>query len=457
MHTQVSITFDDGDADQLATLPLLADNHIRATYYVIPGATGTPGYFSRADLDRIAAAGNEIGGHTTSHLNLTQVSADEAHRQVCDSRQTLTSWGFRVTSFAYPGGATNPGLQRTVAQCGYNSARLAAGLRFDNGRSAAGCQSCSFADSAPPADPYAIAVPGSVDQTWTLADLKDAVRRAEDTDNGWLPLVFHHVCATGCGPLSVTPAVLGDFLQWLDNRTAFGTVTRPVSDVIGGPVRPIVTGPRAAAHGVMNSSLEAAAPGADLDTLTESAASPGMPNCWMPGGYGDNKTLWRQVPDAHSGRTGEQLTVSNYHNGDAKLLQRFDLGQCSLPVAPGTPYTLGAWYKSSTQTQFSVYVRNADGGWRYWRSSRFFPATGDWTQASWLTPAIPAGTSAISFGLTLAANGSITTDDYTFSGPEHNSFGKVVSHPATLAGACLLVLMTGMFVLQRRGLIGPRD
>jgi peptidoglycan/xylan/chitin deacetylase (PgdA/CDA1 family) len=463
VHTQVSITFDDGDADQLAALPLLAKNHIHATFYVISGAVGTPGYFTRSDLDRISAAGNEIGGHTASHLNLVDVSQAEARRQICTSRATLMGWGFPVTSFAYPRGATNPAVERMVAECGYRSARLGSGLRFDNGRPGGGCADCSSVDRTPPADPYAIAVPGAVGQTWSLTDLQDAVRTAENRGNGWLPLVFHHVCTNGCGPLSVTPAILGEFLQWLDKRGASGTVTEPVSEVMGGAVRPVVRAPDAPTHRLVNPSLEATGRAANLDTVTESATDPGIPSCWMPAGYGRNTATWRRTSDAHTGRFAEQLSVSNYHDGDAKLLQRFDLGECSLPVEPGKAYTLGAWYKSTAQIQYSDYVRNATGTWKYWVSSQYLPAAGTWTDAVWQTPGVPAGTTAISFGLTLFKNGSLTTDDYTFTGepgPQSavaQSESSRLAPPATLAGACLLVLMWAMFVLQRRGLLGTRD
>ena len=67
--TVVSITLDDGVADQLSAADSLQRNGMRGTFYVVSGLIGSPGYFSRADLDRLAAAGNEIGGHTVLHQN----------------------------------------------------------------------------------------------------------------------------------------------------------------------------------------------------------------------------------------------------------------------------------------------------------------------------------------------------------------------------------------------------
>ena len=105
-RTVVSFTFDDGDADQMTAARILRSYGMRGTFYIITGAVGTPGYVTLADLHQLAAAGNEIGGHTVSHLELTHVSTAEARRQVCTGRDILTRWGFRVTSFAYPGAAT---------------------------------------------------------------------------------------------------------------------------------------------------------------------------------------------------------------------------------------------------------------------------------------------------------------------------------------------------------------
>src|SRR5215831_14257462 len=40
-------------------------------------------------------------------------------------------------------------------------------------------------------------------------------------------------------------------------------------------------------------------------------------------------------------------------------------------------------------------------------------AASTWTQATFTTPAVPAGANGVSFGLALIANGSLTTDDYS--------------------------------------------
>jgi hypothetical protein len=66
------------------------------------------------------------------------------------------------------------------------------------------------------------------------------------------------------------------------------------------------------------------------------------------------------VATARTGIKAERLVVTNYVNGDAKLLPSLDAGSCA-------------------------------------------PAT----------PALPAGATAIGFGLSLFRNGTLTTDDYS--------------------------------------------
>ena len=98
----VSLTFDDGSADQMTAQRLLKKHGMVGTFYINSSFIGLPGYLTRADLKTLKANGHEIGGHTVSHPSLISLSAGEVNRQICTDRNTLLSWGYRVTSFAYP-------------------------------------------------------------------------------------------------------------------------------------------------------------------------------------------------------------------------------------------------------------------------------------------------------------------------------------------------------------------
>ncbi len=411
--TVVSFTFDDGDVDQLAAEQVLNRYGMKGTFFIISGAVGQPGYFSRADLDALAASGQEIGGHTVSHLNLADVPLAEARRQVCMSRETLSRWGFHVTSFAYPDGAFTSAVEAVVRDCGFNSARAVGGLAAPIGR----CPDCAPVESVPPADPYAVRSSGEVDTSWTLADLEQVVTTAERHGGGWVPLVFHHVCASGCGSLAINTATFDSFATWLAQRQSLGTVVRTVNDVVGGRVRPVVGAAAAAPHGVVNPSLETLRTSNPMNPAYESVNATNAPEvCWTEGGYGTHTLQWQRTSDAHSGGAAERLTITSYTNGQAVLLPQFDLGTCSLPVTEGTSYELGTWYESSARTQFVVYDRSSSGQWSFWTASPYLAPAAQWTHATWKTPAVPSGASGLSFGLALFSTGSLTTDDYSIQG-----------------------------------------
>jgi peptidoglycan/xylan/chitin deacetylase (PgdA/CDA1 family) len=400
--TIVSLTFDDSDLDQYTNaLPILQQYGMHGTFYAITGYIGVnPNYLTLPELQTIYNDGNEIAGHTVLHPYLTQLSTDEATREICDSRDTLLSWGFPVTDFAYPYSDYNPSVENIVQQCGYNSGRL-----DENLVSSASCNGCDYTDSVPPADPYAINTPDSVEDSWTLSDLENLVTNAEQ-HGGWLPIVFHHICDGDCDLYSMSPENFSAFLAWLQTQNVS---VETVNQVIGGSVNPAVsaaTVPPAPAgtNGVVNPSLETADPN-----------NPGFPYCFTSSNSGTNTASYAETSSAHTGSVAETVSISSFTSGDAKLITKQDLGQCAPSAVAGDSYVASAWYESSTPTRFVFWYRDSNGGWHYWTQSPQFPASSSWTQATWSTPAVPAGATGLSFGLDIAAVGSLTTDDYSLA------------------------------------------
>lgn len=398
-QTVVSLTFDDANANQAAAASLLTDHHMDGTFYVPSGYVGLPGYFTVAELLALQAAGHEIGGHTLSHADLTSLPQDEIARQVCNDRAWLSDQGFTVRSFAYPFATVNAAAKAAVADCGYNSARGLGDLRGIS----TDCRSCPVSETMPPADPFETKAPEQVETSWTLADLQTLVTRAEKR-GGWVQITFHNVCASGCD-ISVTPAVLDQFLDWLEPRaTTKNTVVKTVGDVIGGAAKPVVTGPVAeplapGVNGVQNPGVET------LDPT-------GSPQCWMKGGYGANTATLETATPGRDGGRGLKVTVTGYSDGDAKWLPQFDLGACSPTVADGHTYSLRTWYTATSITQFALYLRDEHGVWNYWTSSPWFAPAETFTEAVWTTPEIPPGMTGLSFGLNVFSDGSLVTDDY---------------------------------------------
>ena len=236
--TIVSLTFDDGTADQYAARTMLAQHSLHGTFYINSNNIGlSPSFLSWNQVADLAADGNEIAGHTLDHVDLTSVTSTEATRQICNDRQALISHGFAATDFAYPYGASNASVESIVRGCGYSSARRAWGL-CNIGLMPPNCNDV-VAEPVPPRNVWEIATAG-VRAYHTLSDIEGAVTRAEDAGGGWVVLLFHHVC-DGCDPTggySVSPATFGALLDWLAPRSSSGTSVRTMSDVIGDKTAP---------------------------------------------------------------------------------------------------------------------------------------------------------------------------------------------------------------------------
>lgn len=120
----VALTFDDGYADAYTTvLPLLQQYGFVATFYVVSGFIGQPGYMGWAQLQALRDAGMEIGAHSISHPNLTALSQDQAYYQIVHSAQHIsTGLQVPIVSFCYPAGQFNAEIAALVESAGYTSA-----------------------------------------------------------------------------------------------------------------------------------------------------------------------------------------------------------------------------------------------------------------------------------------------------------------------------------------------
>lgn len=410
-NTIITLTFDDANADQIPAAAILKSNGLKGTFFTPSGFLNAPNYMTTQEALALQADGNEIGGHTVTHPDLAQMGPDEVKRQICNDRVNLTNMGFTVTNFAYPFASLTPAVESTVAACGYNSARGLGDLESV----VPGSAGLGFAETLPPADPYDTKAPDEVDNTWTLADLKNLVTKAEP-GGGWVQVTFHHI-GTGidptsgiADPLTVSTTLFTQYVQWLAAEKAAGRIAvQTVQETLGGAFKPVVAGPAApppvtAGNLVKNASMETAGPVAS-----------GLPQCWAQGSYGSHTATFTTATPGHGGTTGthaEQLVMSAYVSGDAKLLPTLDLGECAPSATPGHTYEMKAWYTSTTTTQFELYYRTGLGTWTYWTASPYFPASTSWAHATWTSPALPAGASAISLGLNLLGNGTLTTDDF---------------------------------------------
>jgi peptidoglycan/xylan/chitin deacetylase (PgdA/CDA1 family) len=230
-RTVVSLTLDDGDADQYALGSILADHSMHATFFVNSGTIDTQGHMTWNQLSDLASGGNEIAGHTVNHVKLRGLDHVDLRHQVCDDRLALIDRGFEPTDFAFPYGSPDAASQAMVRHCGYSSGRRVNGI---------GCPDfCGIkAELIPPQNPYDTRPPTDIESHTSLATIKRYVTEAEN-GGGWVQLVFHHIC-DGCSLYSVSPVTLDAFLGWLGRRAAYGTEVKTVRQVIGA--RPLSAG-----------------------------------------------------------------------------------------------------------------------------------------------------------------------------------------------------------------------
>jgi hypothetical protein len=428
-QTVVSIEFDDGIADQYQVRSALSSHGMHGTFFVNTGVIDTStNWLTWSQVGDLASDGNEIADHGVQHLALATDSSTEQAREICGDRANLFAHGFQPTDYAYPYGSYSSTTESTAKSCGFNSARAVGGL--DNP------YCCVESETIPPADVYATRsiVLTSSD---TLSSMESYVTHAESSGGGWVQLVFHFICS-GCDSYAVSLSNFSSFLDWLAPRAAQGTVVKTVQQVIGGAVQPLVQPPPPPPVGTGPNLLQ-------NPSLESNAGGGSIPDCWQAKSFGSNSSSFIRTTNAHSGSYAEELDVSNYSDGAARLVILQDLGQCSPSVAPGHSYVLGAWYESNAPVYFVTYYRNATGTWTLWQSSPTFPASSGWSHASWTTPPIPSDAQGLSFGMTLSSNGSLTTDDYSLADAVQ-TVGVSISAPLNGAAVSGIVPLTAVAV-----------
>jgi peptidoglycan/xylan/chitin deacetylase (PgdA/CDA1 family) len=127
----LALTFDDGYEDAFTTVwPVLQRYGFTATFYIISGFVGQPGYMSWEQLAALRDSGMEIGAHTIDHYDLTTLDPAESERQIVQSKIDLEhQLGISIVSFCYPTGLYNGSIVEQTRAAGYLSATT---TRWDN-------------------------------------------------------------------------------------------------------------------------------------------------------------------------------------------------------------------------------------------------------------------------------------------------------------------------------------
>ncbi len=129
----VGITFDDGYACVLDTvLPELARRGFTATFFIISGRIGGTNEWdagpswpllTATGVAGLAAAGMEIGSHSSTHPRLAGLPGPRLAAEISLSRQMLAALtSAPVRGFAYPYGSMDAAARRAVTEAGYDYA-----------------------------------------------------------------------------------------------------------------------------------------------------------------------------------------------------------------------------------------------------------------------------------------------------------------------------------------------
>lgn len=165
-------------------------------------------------------------------------------------------------------------------------------------------------------------------------------------------------------------------------------------------------------------------------TATNLIVNPGLesgtstPSCFMVSGWGDGQLVQGvNTTDKHDGTRSSSLSMTGRTRGDFKLMMS-DATGCAPAVTPGKTYDLSVWYKSTAPTNgLTLFKQDATGSWGYWTDVKSLPAAATWTNVTATTPVVPTGTQRIMYGVSLASNGTLLTDDYSMIAPATSSTG----------------------------------
>ena len=185
-----------------------------------------------AQIRSIRAAGNEIGGHSRTHPDLTTLTRAQMTTEVCGGRTDLINQGLGpVVSFAYPFGTYSATIEAVVSSCGFNNARAVGG----------------HPDTIPPANAFATKASQGVrdcppltsgSPPTTVGEMEGWVRSAQSNSHGkWVQFVWHDIVPSANQAedkyCQLTPH-FNAFLTWLKGEVNGGrAVVKTAAQVMG--------------------------------------------------------------------------------------------------------------------------------------------------------------------------------------------------------------------------------
>lgn len=121
--SRIVITFDDGcETDLIAAAPLLRKVHFNATFYLVAGFVGRPGFLSVDQIRELSNLGFEIGCHSMTHPWMSELTSEQLHSEVVEAKDRLEQMiGRSVDHFSCPGGRWSRAIAKLAQKTGYCS------------------------------------------------------------------------------------------------------------------------------------------------------------------------------------------------------------------------------------------------------------------------------------------------------------------------------------------------
>ncbi len=120
----VRLTFDDGNASDVEhALPGLRRRGLTATFFVVAGRLGAPGFLDEAGVRELAGAGMGIGSHGMRHRPWRRLDDRALSEELVDARTVLERvMGRPVTEASCPFGSYDRRVLRGLRRHGYRRA-----------------------------------------------------------------------------------------------------------------------------------------------------------------------------------------------------------------------------------------------------------------------------------------------------------------------------------------------
>jgi peptidoglycan/xylan/chitin deacetylase (PgdA/CDA1 family) len=119
-RNDVALSFDDGNScDVDLVLPALQQRELTATFFIVPGWLGEPGFMTKADVKTLASSGMTIGNHGLQHHCWTELERHALEHELSAARQLLEELtDTTVDTLAIPYGVYNDAVLDTLRTTG---------------------------------------------------------------------------------------------------------------------------------------------------------------------------------------------------------------------------------------------------------------------------------------------------------------------------------------------------